>query len=34
MCLGAQFKIPNSKFLIREAFSHLPERYGGSSGYI
>ena len=34
MRLGAQFKIPNSKFLIREAFSQLPERYSRSGGYI
>lgn len=34
MRLGAQIKIPNSKFLIREAFSQLPKRYSRSSGYI
>ena len=34
MRLGAQFKTQNSKLLIREAFSQLPERYSGSGGYI
>ena len=34
MRLGAQFKTQNSKLLIREAFSQLPERYSRSGGYI